>query len=97
MALLKRISIIELFCITIMKVYAALQEAGVYPELSSKEKERNNRLIKTLTTSNTMQGFIRSLIIYNYNNLIPGEDDVLIDYTLEEIGKIDVKMSEKTM
>jgi hypothetical protein len=97
MALVKRITIIELFSITIMKVYAAMQEAGVYPPMSTKEKERNNRLIKTLTTSNTMQGFMRSLIIYNYEKLIPGEDEVLIDYAQEEIGKKDVMMSEKTM
>ena len=32
-----------------------------------------------------MKGFIKNIILYNYNNLQPGEDDILIEYADEYI------------
>ena len=40
---------------------------------------------------------MRSLIIFNFDNMVPGEDDVLIDYANEEMGNKDVKADQKTL
>ena len=74
MALTKRMTIVELFASTIQRCFYELQQKGYFPTTSVEQRRKDEEIMKCLK-SGQIEGFMRSLIMYNISNLKSELDD----------------------
>ena len=92
-ALLKRMTIVELFASTIFKCYHHLQAEGHIPKLSPEQESTDRNLMKFLLQGQ-VKGFMMNLMMYNIHNFKSnGSDSHTIMAAVR--SKIQLKLKEK--